>query len=725
MKTQYSLALCLLAVVVACQSLYEESVNTEPTQGKTEKVFHATLEERGPVDATKVYADENLKVLWNADDRITIYNKYTYGYEYVFQGATGDTAGSFVREEDNAEFVTGNALDKIYAVYPYRADNKISNSGELSVHWPSSQTYKPNSFGIGSNVMVSVTTDKPLRFKNVGGYLALKLYGNNISVSSILLRGNNGEKLTGKATISSDPDENPLLSFNDVAQRTLRLECTTPVPLGSTAESATIFWLVVPPTQFTEGFNITVRTSDGRIFEKSTSSNYTIERNTLCRMAAVEVVPTFLTYPNFSEESDWGVIGSIAAHEMNWNKDLQMITDGNKHVAHNVKLATSDQFKVRKDQGWETNWGAPGSTAPFVITVGETIDATHDGNNFAVPVEGYYDILLDETAGNVTIYESYQAYPGYDEVSNWSVIGAIGSLGVCWNRDIPMITDGDWHVAEGVVLTTSDQFKFRVDHSWETNIGAAGASTPFVVRLGEVCDGVAFGQSISVPADGIYDLLCNPATGAFQVVESYGGKKIVTWGTPAPDPVTVSGWSIFVVNDFADILATEKDDIWTVYFAAGDNTDFKWRKDGSWTENYGGNLANYGEPFAAIVNGDVISVPAGFYKVVLDMSDTNAPTITVTNDFEVWSLIGDFNSWGSDVDMVENDGLWTAEKVELTGNWKIRKNHAWNDYRGGDFGALAEPFGVTVDGNRIDCGEGTFNVIYNPANETITVTSAE
>ena len=292
MKTKYTIALCLLFAAIACSSILEEPLNTERAKSAADEVFYATLEQSGAAEATKVYADENLKVLWNADDRITIYNKYTYGYQYAFQGITGDSAGAFLKKEDDAEFVTGNPLEHIYAVYPYREDNKINNSGDLSITWPSPQTYKANSFGIGANLMVSVTDNNQLRFRNVGGYLALKLYGDNVSVSSITLRGNNGEKLSGRATITGATDTNPELSFQAESQGSLQLNCTSPVHIGSTAESATTFWLVVPPTQFTQGFNITVRTSNGLVFHKSTDIAYEIERNTLCRMAAIEVIPS-------------------------------------------------------------------------------------------------------------------------------------------------------------------------------------------------------------------------------------------------------------------------------------------------------------------------------------------------------------------------------------------------------------------------------------------------
>lgn len=284
------ICLSLLVAVVGCSSILEED-QMEPSRVTSGEVFYASLEQYGEEEMTKVYADGNLKILWNADDRISIYNRYTYGYEYVFQGETGQNAGAFAKVEKSEEFVTGNPLDYIYALYPFHQDNAISNTGELNLLWPSVQTYASDSFGIGANVMVSVTMDNQLRFKNVGGYLAVKLYGENINVSSITLCGNDGELLSGKASIVASKDDDPHLSLLTGAQDFIRLECPTPVQIGSTAEEATTFWLVVPPTSFKKGFNITVRTSNGRKFFKSTENSYSIDRNTLCRMAALGIAP--------------------------------------------------------------------------------------------------------------------------------------------------------------------------------------------------------------------------------------------------------------------------------------------------------------------------------------------------------------------------------------------------------------------------------------------------
>ena len=444
-------------------------------------------------------------------------------------------------------------------------------------------------------------------------------------------------------------------------------------------------------------------------------------------------------WADYTEPSPWGLIGKIASTGNEWNADeaMFMVSEGNKHVAKNIKLGPADQFKVRKGGSWDINFGAPGDTEPYVLAVGESIDATAGGKNLGVSAEGNYDLLLDEEEGTITLLEAFQTYPGYDEVSNWTVIGKIASVEMEWNKDIQMITDGEWHVAEGVVLTTDDQFKFRMDQKWDTNIGATGDTEPFVVSLDEEYSGANGGKNLAVPADGVYDLLCNPATNAFKVVNSLGGKSpLVGSDDPGTDDpvVTVTGWNIIGLNgDWNnDVLASEKDGVWTAYIKAEDATDFKWRKDGAWDADYGmskdeGYTFTMGTAFPAVAGGANIPVAAGFYKVELDLTNADAPTITVYDDFEVWSLIGDFNSWNGDVDMAITEGKWVSPVTKLnTNGFKIRKNHDWTTSYGGVFNALGEAFdATTTDGNNIMLEEeGEYIVTFDPENLKITVDPA-
>ena len=445
------------------------------------------------------------------------------------------------------------------------------------------------------------------------------------------------------------------------------------------------------------------------------------------------VVPAGNPWGDYTAASPWGLIGAIASTGNSWNADEPMFMNstGTKHVARNVKLSTNDQFKVRKDADWGVNFGAPGDTEPYVMTVGTPVEATSGGKNLAVPADGNYDLLLDEEAGTLILSEAFQTYPGYDEISNWSVIGAIASFEMSWDKDIQMITNGEWHVAEGVSLTANDQFKFRMDQDWGTNIGAQGDTEPFVVTLGEEYVGSNGGKNLAVPADGVYDLLCNPATNAFKVVETMGGKSPLIGGGDEPTPgPAVTGWNIIGLNgDWEnDVVAVEDGNVWTAYITANEDTAFKWRKDGGWDENYGGTLEAFGEPFAAEAGGGDIAIPAGFYKVVLDL---DALTITVYEG-NVFSLIGQINgdSWSQDVEMAEENGVWTSPVVYIDGGFKIRHNFSWADEN--TYGAEADftpapgvPFTAVQPGSDIKLEGGNYSVRFNPETLEILILSVD
>ena len=273
--------ICLLAVSCTVQ----ETEPLVPPQPK-DMVFYASLESSEP--DTKVFLDEHIKILWDVNDQISIFNKSTLNQQFMFDGEEPANSGTFYWV-DNGYFGAGNDLDYICAVYPYQESTSISNSGVLTLTLPEEQTYREESFGPGANTMVSVTDDNLLRFKNVGGYLALKFYGKDVSVSSIRLIGNSGEPLSGEATVDLPFDTAPEIEMASTAGKTILLNCEEPVELGTTRDDATIFWMVVPPTDFTDGFTLLVTDTNGDVFIKETHVPLTIARNGVLRIAPIEV----------------------------------------------------------------------------------------------------------------------------------------------------------------------------------------------------------------------------------------------------------------------------------------------------------------------------------------------------------------------------------------------------------------------------------------------------
>ena len=160
-----ALFLGIAAAMLASCTIQEEI----PTQVRDDVKFYATFEQPDGA-ATKVYANQDLCLRWNADDRVSIFNENTYNQQYRFLGETGANAGEFAKVE-NAEFVTGNPIDHVVSFYPYSPDLRITEEEVVYFDFPQEQTYRNASFGVGANPMVSVTEDNVLQYKNLGGYL--------------------------------------------------------------------------------------------------------------------------------------------------------------------------------------------------------------------------------------------------------------------------------------------------------------------------------------------------------------------------------------------------------------------------------------------------------------------------------------------------------------------------------------------------------------------------
>ena len=253
-------------------------------------VFYAELESYSEPE-TKVYVDDKIKILWDEKDQISIFNKTSHNQQYEFDS-----------EGDGPE----EPLSYICAVYPYLKDTKVNKEGVLTLTLPAEQAYREGSFGPGANTMVSATEDNLLKFKNVGGYLVLNFYGEGVSVKSIKLEGNNGELLSGKAKTKPAVGAVPSIEMERTAGTSITLNCATPVKLGATKEEAVQFWMVVPPTNFTKGFKLTVTDSEGNEFVKETSADLSIARNGVLRIAAVKAMTKPVKYAKTSTLSVGG-----------------------------------------------------------------------------------------------------------------------------------------------------------------------------------------------------------------------------------------------------------------------------------------------------------------------------------------------------------------------------------------------------------------------------------
>lgn len=443
---------------LACQK-EQNCQETAPIQRDFTEVFYATIEEQEPTGenpSTKVYVDENLQVLWNKEDKITIFDHFTYNLKYQFMGEDGDNTGTF-QMVPLTEFVTGNLAQYVYAVFPYNSTTTISNDAVISVDLPLAQLYEEKSFGRSANTMISVTEDENLRFRNVGSYLSFRLYGDNVSITGIEFKGNNGEKISGRARIVMTPGGIPETTMTAEAKETVEVFCGSPMTIGADADNATEFLFVIPPTTLTKGFTITVTGSNGETFVKSLSSNIVLERNTIKRMKPlkVEITPSI----PIPEAVDLGLSVKWAS----FNLGATALNDYGEYYSWGETTPEDGYYD------WSNyKWGSPSDGfSKYAKGQGKTVLDPEDdaasknlGGKWRMPTIDEFDELkkycqwVKETIDGVVCYkvigpnENYiyiPAYPGY--YSNG--IRERGVNGYYWSSDIET---SDWQKAKNLWL---------------------------------------------------------------------------------------------------------------------------------------------------------------------------------------------------------------------------------------------------------------------------------
>ncbi|MBR4338564.1 MAG: SusE domain-containing protein [Bacteroidaceae bacterium] len=158
----------------------------------------------------------------------------------------------------------------------------------------------------------------------------------------------------------------------------------------------------------------------------------------------------------------WGLVGGIASLGFDWGEDLPMNLgiDG-KWYSIPVALTTTDEFKIRKNAGWDENFGGT------FAAVDEAFAAVAGGDNIKVAEDGTYMVVYDPEAATLTLTKGY-----------WGVIGGFNS----WGADDFMYYNGDgkWYSFN---RTYEGEWKLRQGSDWAVNVGGTfgEVGTPFEV----------------------------------------------------------------------------------------------------------------------------------------------------------------------------------------------------------------------------------------------------
>lgn len=434
-------------------------------------------------------------------------------------------------------------------------------------------------------------------------------------------------------------------------------------------------------------------------------------------------------------KKSWGAdqIGIIGLNG-NWETDIVMEYNAKwTRFYADIEAEGDTEIKFRADGGWDLNWG---------------VDCAQGGGNIPVAA-GNYRVYFNPATGLIEFNASAYGKPEdttqgggntepegpVTEPDRWGIVGTLTSWGGAADLYMSEVAE-NLYVRMGVTVTADDQFKVRFNNGWDINYGAAGDVEPFAVTVGEELALVAGGKNLSAPA-GTYDIF-------FNIVDY----KI--WVMPegeAPGGVEVKD-----IKFYADVTATG----WTNcnIYGWGDLGEYggTWPGTALSTETIDGK-EYYAYTFDASAIGKTISVifnngseqTVDIKDIVLDKDyiftltekDANGKWLAAINGeapvepekpaVTTYGLLGDFNGWGDDVDLVaRGDGWYVTEALSVTaGKLLIRLNDAWDEKFGNDGSTLViGENALTYGGADMLIEAGTYDFYFNPATSKLFLVNA-
>ena len=356
------------------------------------------------------------------------------------------------------------------------------------------------------------------------------------------------------------------------------------------------------------------------------------------------------------------------------------------------------------------------------------------------------DAVTTETVADVTGTVTPQPTPAIDE-KGYFVLGAVQENTVIdangnssnWQLSKPVYMTANGDGTFTVHLTTTSDgdnyFKFYAGsyydaNSWDAvNQGQIGCETNgdasrhnFAVYQGDplYTGGV---QTPVIHGAGEWDVTLDMNNLTYTISPAEGMYYIT--GTP-------NSWSTNPINT---MFYGEGNNVYsyTTYWTGAWDLKFWKKKDmGNWDAVYGTVKDGEGSESGTLINSKANafqSPTAGYYTLTINMQDNTYKWTKLDNQspatYTSVSLIGDFNSWGGDVDLEKlpaingNDShnWYVRYTVPATGGLKFRANHDWTTSWGVGAAdkdkAIGDTYHLTPGSENINVPAGTYDFYLN------------
>lgn len=363
-------------VLAACQ----KADNAAPADNDAPEFVYAHTE--GDDSKTTVSENEtSCSIFWEAEDKIARFGTDGYVRRYYLTGGAGTKDGTF---SSNAGTPGGiGTLSKYVAYTSLPVDGGVNDQitcseseGRFTISHEHSglanQTYKPDAFDYRAFPMVAVSEDGvDFKFKNVCGGLLLKLKGTS-KIRTVALQGNGSEVLSGAYTVTASADQDPVIDVSGVG-KSISLSCgNSGCQLDE--ETATNFYMSVPPVSFGSGFNVTLTDTDG--FTRTYNSGAEIEIGRSQVLAMPEITFPYMEFdlsdPKIGTGTTYDKGSGLVTFTGTSDRYIQFNV-GNKDISAHSDLALvigesnfTVKIEVYTKNGTKTNYcGSPGVSANY------------------------------------------------------------------------------------------------------------------------------------------------------------------------------------------------------------------------------------------------------------------------------------------------------------------------------------------------------------------------
>ncbi len=278
MKMIKHIYLLLVALsIVACTKLDDNVLATN--QVGLPDTIELSFEDSS--DDTRVLINEYNQTTWTPGDAVSVFYRSTKNLKWQYEGDYETTHASL-------RYVSGDTgkqtSEAITIVYPYNEDASIDNLCRyVNTTLPATQQYAKNSYGLNGNIMVASGVNSRLKLRSVCGWLRVSIAGTAKKVSSITLRGNNGEILAGDIVVDANTAEYSLNDNGDSKSK-VTLDCGDGVALQY---APVHFHIGVLPQTFSDGITVEIKYTDGKTVKIKTSSVLTVKRNHIVPMEGI------------------------------------------------------------------------------------------------------------------------------------------------------------------------------------------------------------------------------------------------------------------------------------------------------------------------------------------------------------------------------------------------------------------------------------------------------